>query len=164
MDYRYKDTIAVPREYAITRNWLYKVKDQTIFVLGQEFLMSTLYWIACHVDMKILRPSMNNVHTLPRKVKYRNLSDMWRSTLKIGAARYSLLLYRIRSLYITVLMREQKPYPIWLSCRHKSYLVYCRPPCQQRFFACSILMYSERVDFQCRVIFTCIKFTFANKI
>ena len=37
MDYRYKDTIAVPREYAITRNWLYKVKDQTIFVLGQEF-------------------------------------------------------------------------------------------------------------------------------
>ena len=105
MDYRYKDTIAVPREYAITRNWLYKVKDQTIFVLGQEFLMSTLYWIACHVDMKILRPSMNNVHTLPRKVKYRNLSDMWRSTLKIGAARYSLLLYRIRSLYITVLMR-----------------------------------------------------------
>ena len=37
MDYRYKDTIAVPREYAITRNWLYKVNDQTIFVLGQEF-------------------------------------------------------------------------------------------------------------------------------
>ena len=138
MDYRYKDTIAVPREYAITRNWLYKVKDQTIFVLGQEFLMSTLYWIACHVDMKILRPCMNNVHTVQRRVKYRNLSDMWRSTLKIGAGQFAPIHY------ITVLMREQKPYPIWLSCRHKSYLVYCRPPCQQRFFACSILVYSRK--------------------
>ena len=68
------------------------------------------------------------------------------------------------SSYITVFTCEQKPYPIWLSCRHKSYLVYCRPPCQQRFIACSILVYSERVDFQCRVIFTCIKFTLANKI
>ena len=95
MDYHYKDTIAVPREYAITRNWLYKVKDQTIFALGQEFLMSTLYWIACHVDMKILRPSMNNVHILQRRVKYRNLFDIWRSTLKIGAAQDSLFLYRI---------------------------------------------------------------------
>ena len=96
MDYRYKDTIiAVPREYAITRNWLYKVKGQTIFVLEQEFLMSTLYWIACHVDMKILRPSMNNVHILQRRVKYRNLFDIWRSTLKIGAAQDSLFLYRI---------------------------------------------------------------------
>ena len=37
MDYRYKDTIAVPREYAITSQ-------------GQEFLMFTLYWIACHVE------------------------------------------------------------------------------------------------------------------
>ena len=96
MDYRYKDTIAVPREYAITRNWLYKVKDQTIVVLGQDFLMSTLYWIACHVDMKILRPSMNNVHILQRRVKYKNLSDMWRSTLKIGAAQDSSFLYRMR--------------------------------------------------------------------
>ena len=44
MDYRYKDTVAVPREYAITTNWLHKIiKDQSIFVLTQEqeFLMST---------------------------------------------------------------------------------------------------------------------------
>ena len=52
MDYRYKDAIAVLRVNSITKNWLHKVKDQTIFVLGQAFLiMSTLYWIACHVDI-----------------------------------------------------------------------------------------------------------------
>ena len=145
MDYRYKDTIAVPREYAITRNWLYKVKDQTIFVLGQEFLMSTLYWIACHVDMKILRPYIWTMFTYCNEewnTENYSISD---DPLLRSVRRRTVCFYtESPSSYITVLMREQKPYPIWLSCRHKSYLVYCRPPCRQRFFACSILVYSRK--------------------
>ena len=50
MDYCYKDVIAVLRVDSITKNWLHKVKDQTIFVLA-FLIMSTLYWIACHVDI-----------------------------------------------------------------------------------------------------------------
>ena len=38
MDYRYKDAIAVLRVNSITKNWLHKVKDQIIFVLGKASL------------------------------------------------------------------------------------------------------------------------------
>ena len=122
--------------------------------------MSTLYWIACHVDMKILRPSMNNVHTLPRRVKYKNLS-ISDDPLLTSVRRRTVGSYtESASSYITVFMCKQKPYPIWLSCRRKSYLVYCRPPWQQRFFACSMLVYSRKGWFPVSRI----KFTFANKI
>ena len=154
MDYRYKDTIAVPREYAITRNWLYRVKDQNIFVLGQEFLMCTLYWIACHVDMKILRPCMNNVHT--GRVKCRTLSDMWRSTLKIGAVQFAATQNPLApTLPFLCVSRNAIRYGFRAGAK-----AHCGPPCQQRFFACSILAYSRKGWFpvsRCRLIFRCVR-------
>ena len=163
MDYRYKDTIAVPREYAITRNWLCKVKDQTIFVLGQEFLMFVLYWIACHVDMKILQPSMNNARTLPRRVKYKNLSDIWRSTLKIGAVQFAPiqnpLVPTLPSLFV-----NRSPIRYGFRAGTKAIWYTVDHPASRGFLLARFWCTLERVDFQCRVIFTCIKFTFANKI
>ena len=57
-------------------------------------------------------------------VWYEHLSDIWLSTLEIGAAqlRFVTPLLRNRD-EITVFMFEQKPYPVWLSCMRKSYPV-----------------------------------------
>ena len=47
-----------------------------------------------------------------------HLSDMWLFTVELGTA-------QLRSITeITVLMGEQKAYPVWFSCRRKSYLAY----------------------------------------
>ena len=85
--------------------------------------MTTLYWISLVArifDMKILRPCMNNVHTLQRRVKYRNLSDMRRSTLLRSMRRGTVCSYtESANSYITVLMCEQKLYPMRLSCQQR---------------------------------------------
>ena len=47
-----------------------------------------------------------------------HLSDMWLFTVELGTA-------QLRSITeITVLMGEEKAYPVWFSCRRKSYLAY----------------------------------------
>ena len=125
--------------------------------------MSTLYWIACHVDMKILLPSMNNVHTLQRRVKCRNLSDIWRSTLKVGAGQFAPIQNPlVPTLPSWCLNRVPIRYgfragskAIWYTVDH---------PASRGFLLARFWCTRERVDFQCRVIFTRIKVTFANKI
>lgn len=51
-----------------------------------------------------------------------NLSEMWLSTFEIGVGQLCAMRNRDE---ITVLMREEKPYPVWVWCRRKSHLVEC---------------------------------------
>lgn len=73
--------------------------------------MFTLYQIAFYADTKSIQSSVNT--TYPR------CDSHFRDRRGVASLRY-----RNRA-EITVLVCEEKPYPVWFSCWHKSYPVQC---------------------------------------
>ena len=60
---------------------------------------------------------------------------MWLSTLEIVAAKLRCVKEIATTGEITVLMCEQSRYPVWFSCRRKSYPVLCEHNLNQMSFS-----------------------------
>ena len=81
----------------------------------------------CNFTRFVLWPSLGYLWLWHEKLSSTVWTPIWYVTLQFrdrcGAAS---LCYRKRAA-ITVLMCEQKPYSVWLSCRRQSYPVDCEP-------------------------------------
>ena len=86
-------------------------------VLGRDFKSSAL------TSWAIFTPYQCIVY-LWQPVQYEHLYPTCDSPLQRSARRKASTHYRNRA-EITVLMSEGRPFPLWVSCRHKNYPVQC---------------------------------------